>query len=89
MLLHAFADSQPESLDVSAQQRVLEWLAVFDRAVDRAKGLCRCGPDWLAIRAAHPPTLSTRHKFQSWTITVHNAVNQKLGKPQWVGTANR
>jgi hypothetical protein len=35
----------------------------------------------LTARRRHPPAVRSKHELQQWMCSVHNVVNQSLGKP--------
>lgn len=43
---------------------------------------CRCREGYNQFKAADPPDFSSPMAFFHWTVRIHNAVNQKLGKPE-------
>jgi hypothetical protein len=54
------------------------WLLKFTKRVPC--GVCR--KHWLEIMRAIPPDFANRERYFAWTVTVHNAVNQRLRKPE-------
>jgi ADP-heptose:LPS heptosyltransferase len=54
------------------------WLSAFDAKI----GCDPCRTDWRGWIQEHPPDLSSGHEFFAWTVSAHNAVNRRLGKPE-------
>jgi hypothetical protein len=50
--------------------------------VPRFGGGCRCSSFWIRWMKFNPPVFHPSEKYFEWTVNGHNAVNQKLGKPQ-------
>ncbi len=48
-----------------------------------AEGGCRCRDTWRIWFAANPAVFTSRDAYFAWTVRAHNAVNAKLGKPQY------
>lgn len=44
-----------------------------------------CRAHWKAYTTANPPDLSGPQAYYGWTVAAHNAVNRRLGKPEWSG----
>jgi len=77
--LHAYADTYPGVADASHQRRARMWLRLWAAAVP-SDG-CNCKGGWAEILLLAPPPLEGRDSFSRWAITVHDAINAKLGKP--------
>jgi hypothetical protein len=46
-----------------------------------------CRQHWLELVTQTPPDLSDAGAFYRWTVSVHNAVNVRLGKAVWTAPA--
>lgn len=42
---------------------------------------CECRTHWKEVKKRHPPKFKTWSEFFEFTNTVHNEVNERLGKP--------
>lgn len=76
--LHYFAVAmyRQGSIDPMAVRR---WLELFGREI-----ACEdCRQKWNLENAILPPALGTPTAFFEWTVGIHNAVNSRLGKPQF------
>lgn len=60
-----------------ANERI--WLASFSRSI----GCLDCRLNWQTELAKLPPDYSSPEAFFAWTVAAHNAVNDRLGKPQF------
>jgi hypothetical protein len=90
------APKPPSRLDhFSYEQRsiVNPWIALHDGTVFDAKSLadwelsipqygCQCKAFYRAWKAENAPDFSSPEAFFAWGVSLHNAVNAKLGKPQ-------
>jgi len=57
------------------------FLARFRAELLKITRECGCKNFWDTWTRANPPTYVPSEAYFEWTIRVHNAVNQKLGKP--------
>lgn len=80
-VLHAFAFTYTETPTEDDKRRALEFLGWFDQIVEEAsKGACQCGQHWADLRAQYAVRLDSREAFFRWSVGIHNAVNERLGK---------
>ncbi len=56
------------------------WLKSWEGIIPR--GRCDCKTGYLEILKDYPPDFSSPEAFFAWGVTLHNAVNRKLGKPE-------
>lgn len=56
------------------------FIAQFSKKIPRYMKGCSCNEFWTKWKKDHPPVF-TRKCYFEWTVRVHNAVNEKLGKP--------
>lgn len=81
--LHGYARRYPAQASADTQRAARAWLATWARRVPDAT-TCRCQTKWGRLVSACPPPLSGRREFYWWTIAMHDAINQALGRPLWV-----
>lgn len=74
---HAAAVYKSGTIDPMALRR---WLEMFNRAI----GCQECRDNWNFEVAQLPPALSSGQAFFEWTVAIHNAVNARIGKPQFL-----
>ena len=55
------------------------YLQQFAKRIPRFQKGCACKEHWLAIVKTNPPKFGK--DYFEWTTTVHNLINQRLGKP--------
>jgi hypothetical protein len=48
-----------------------------------------CRADWSALLTQYPPDFSSPDAFFTWTVFIHNKVNEKLGREQWAASNAR
>lgn len=90
--LHALPGRYRGELNLRQRAEVQAWLAEFSGRVAEASALsggCFCAPEWAALTSAHPPALETADTLWGWTVSMHNHVNRRLGKPVWRGGQHR
>jgi Erv1 / Alr family len=54
-------------------------LAEWEKRVRKQLGTCTCFNHWLRLKEKYP--VDWDNLFE-WTVTAHNLVNERLGKPQ-------
>lgn len=59
------------------------YLANFGNRIPRYTKGCKCQEFWVNYTRTHPPKYGPNGEFFNYTIEIHNAVNQKLGKPTY------
>lgn len=80
--LHAHALAYPLSpseVEVVAERR---WLLDWEGRIPNFS--CNCKSNFELITRVIPPVFTGRKDYYLWTVRVHNAVNQKLGKAEWM-----
>lgn len=81
--LHAYAKTLPlRPLTGAERVAVKEWLRQWENSIPNWGG-CNCRQHYHDLKQDLPVDLSTGEDFWLWTVAVHNAVNQLLGKPVW------
>lgn len=55
------------------------WLAEFEQRIPHYG--CHCRDEWRELANLQPPPLHTPAMMFAWTVSVHDAINAKLGKP--------
>lgn len=85
-LLHAFAQSLKDPIDVAA---VSKWLTDWETGTKTEPGInCpSCSMEWKKVKTARPPVFTSAKDFYRWTVDVHNDVNLLLHKPIWMPPA--
>ena len=59
------------------------YLAQFATKIPRYTTGCKCKEFWNNWVRLNPPVYGKNGEFFEWTVKAHNAVNAKLGKPQY------
>jgi hypothetical protein len=80
--LHDKGASLPESLTFQQQEDLRGWLENWELRVPSWGG-CACRDHYFEIKTRIPPTFDSGRAFERWTISLHDAVNERLGKPLW------
>lgn len=80
--LHAKAQSLPEVIHAVEQEDLQSWLAAWESRIPSWGG-CACRQHYYELKAYIEPVFDSREAFYSWTVDVHNSVNERLGKPLW------
>jgi hypothetical protein len=55
------------------------WLVEFEQRVPHFG--CRCRDEWRELQKLQPPPLDAPANMFAWTVSIHDAINAKLGKP--------
>ena len=84
--LHAKAASLPGQLAEDQVEKLESWLSAWEEGIPSWGG-CACKRHWLEVKARIPADFSSGGAFLQWTVAAHNAVNLRLGKPQWISPA--
>lgn len=61
---------------------IREWLSRWEEGIPNWGG-CACRQHYFEIKQSLPPDFSSGRSFYEWGVSVHNSVNQLLGKPLW------
>lgn len=75
--LHAAALVRDGALNEANERN---WLQYFSRSI----GCLDCRLNWQTELGKLPPDYSSPAAFFAWTVAAHNAVNDRLGKPQFL-----
>lgn len=59
----------------------IEFLKNFSKKIPRFTKGCACNEHWKNLVKQHPPVFG--EKYFEWTVTQHNEVNKRLGKPTY------
>lgn len=63
------------------QSDAKKWFAKWLRRVPSFG--CKCRSHFLSLVQEFPPDFSSREGFYTWSVAVHNKVNERIGKPLW------
>ncbi|XP_050029581.1 FAD-linked sulfhydryl oxidase ALR [Dermacentor andersoni] len=78
-LLHSVAAYYPSRPSAEQQRDADQFFRLFSRLYP-----CKdCAEDFRAELASSPPRVSSRAELAQWLCEQHNAVNRKLGKPEF------
>lgn len=59
------------------------WIATWSKQLPRFTTGCKCNEHWVKWLKANKPNFTTRDTYFAWTVRAHNAVNARLGKPEY------
>lgn len=80
--LHAKADSLPAELTVMEQDELRSWLASWESRIPNWGG-CACRQHYYELKGSLSPVFGSGEAFSAWAISLHDAVNARLGKSLW------
>jgi hypothetical protein len=84
--LHAYALGYPENPTTLQIQAAKEWFKRWRYSIPNFHK-CNCQKHFEEILTNIPLNLESRDSFYQTTVQWHNAVNARLGKPQWPYTS--
>ncbi len=77
MPLHYYPVKHWDDWNEAAAKR---WYRIWKRAIPKTG--CGCAENWKKEVAKYPPNFKSAEAFFQWTWLVHDAVNERLGKPR-------
>ena len=70
-------------LEVVEGANDMPWISKWGLQLPRFTTGCKCNEHWGKWLGANKPDFTTRESYFAWTVKAHNAVNERLKKPQY------
>jgi hypothetical protein len=64
-------------------QKEQYWMRMFFQSVAQTLPCAECREHFQTLLDQHPPEVQNSCALQQWLFWIHNAVNHRLGKPQF------